>query len=189
MHRAAALPSRDINAALLRVRAAAALRAFNVGDYALDIWLADDERMRSLNRTHRGKDRTTDVLSFPYAHEHVTRAFLSPGALPLPTSRADARLGDVFVGIAAARSAAVRVPSGCAADPAGLVPAVCGCYGRLYAAAAPVGVDDACWLLAVHGICHLLGHTHEDVADTAAMIADEDSALRAAEHAIAARGG
>jgi len=33
----------------------------------LTILLADDERLRALNRAHRGKDKPTNVLSFPAA--------------------------------------------------------------------------------------------------------------------------
>lgn len=35
-----------------------------VGDAEVSVTLVDDERMRELNRTYRGVDRTTDVLSF-----------------------------------------------------------------------------------------------------------------------------
>ena len=31
----------------------------------LTIWLVDNDKSRTLNRRHRGKDRSTDVLSFP----------------------------------------------------------------------------------------------------------------------------
>jgi probable rRNA maturation factor len=36
-----------------------------VGDGHLAVELVDAERMRTLNREHRGIDRPTDVLSFP----------------------------------------------------------------------------------------------------------------------------
>jgi probable rRNA maturation factor len=35
----------------------------------LDIVIADDETVRELNRTHRGLDENTDVLSFSFDHE------------------------------------------------------------------------------------------------------------------------
>lgn len=34
-------------------------------DASLSLWIVGDERMRELNRTHRRKDKPTDVLSFP----------------------------------------------------------------------------------------------------------------------------
>jgi probable rRNA maturation factor len=45
--------------------AAAVLRAVGVTDGHVAIDFVDAERMRELNREHRGIDRPTDVLSFP----------------------------------------------------------------------------------------------------------------------------
>jgi probable rRNA maturation factor len=50
---------------VLRQAAEAALRAAGVVDGHLAIELVDAERIRELNREHRGRDRPTDVLSFP----------------------------------------------------------------------------------------------------------------------------
>jgi probable rRNA maturation factor len=49
----------------LRPPVAAALAAAGVGDGHLALELVDAERIRELNREHRGKDEPTDVLSFP----------------------------------------------------------------------------------------------------------------------------
>ncbi len=49
----------------LREPAAAALDAAGVTDGHLSVELVDAERIRELNREHRGKDEPTDVLSFP----------------------------------------------------------------------------------------------------------------------------
>ena len=43
----------------------AALRAAGVADGHLAVELVDEARIRELNRTRRGIDRATDVLSFP----------------------------------------------------------------------------------------------------------------------------
>ena len=49
----------------LRSAVAAALAAADVGDGHLAVEIVDAERIRELNREHRGKDAPTDVLAFP----------------------------------------------------------------------------------------------------------------------------
>jgi probable rRNA maturation factor len=49
----------------LRPAVAAALQAAGVADGHLAVELVDEERIRVLNREHRGKDAATDVLAFP----------------------------------------------------------------------------------------------------------------------------
>ena len=49
----------------LRAATAAALDAAGVADGHLSIELVGEERIRELNREHRGRDAPTDVLSFP----------------------------------------------------------------------------------------------------------------------------
>jgi len=51
------------------VRAALALEGAAPGE--IGIVLADDARLRGLNRAWRGIDRATDVLSFPYQEQRV----------------------------------------------------------------------------------------------------------------------
>lgn len=49
----------------LRGAVAAALSAMDVADGHLAVELVDSERIRELNRDHRGEDVPTDVLAFP----------------------------------------------------------------------------------------------------------------------------
>jgi probable rRNA maturation factor len=49
----------------LRAPAFAALAAAGVADGHLAIELVNEDRIRALNREHRGRDQPTDVLSFP----------------------------------------------------------------------------------------------------------------------------
>ena len=49
----------------LRQAVSAALAAGGVNDGHLSVTLVDAERIRQLNRDHRGRDLPTDVLSFP----------------------------------------------------------------------------------------------------------------------------
>jgi probable rRNA maturation factor len=49
----------------LRDAVSAALAAAGIEDGHLSVGLAGEERIRELNRVHRGRDEPTDVLSFP----------------------------------------------------------------------------------------------------------------------------
>jgi probable rRNA maturation factor len=49
----------------LRSAVAAALEAAGVADGHLAVEIVDGERIRELNREHRGNDAPTDVLAFP----------------------------------------------------------------------------------------------------------------------------
>lgn len=81
--------------ALAAIVAAVATRE-GVDDGEVSVQLVDDERMRTLNRDHRGTDATTDVLSFPIDEDETD---VLPGVPRL--------LGDVVICPAqAARQAA-----------------------------------------------------------------------------------
>jgi probable rRNA maturation factor len=49
----------------LHPQVAAALAAAGVGEGHLSVELVGEERIRELNREHRGRDAATDVLAFP----------------------------------------------------------------------------------------------------------------------------
>jgi probable rRNA maturation factor len=67
----------------LRQAVRAALDGAGVADGHLSVELVGEERIRELNREHRGRDEPTDVLSFPI-----------DGTGPAPGPR---ELGDVFI--------------------------------------------------------------------------------------------
>jgi probable rRNA maturation factor len=67
----------------LRPAVAAALDAAAVGDGHLAVEIVSADRIRRLNREHRGKDAPTDVLAFPL-----------DGVGPVPGPR---ELGDVAI--------------------------------------------------------------------------------------------
>jgi len=86
--------------AYLMTRALAVLRALGVSRYELSLALVDDVEMRALNSRFRGRDRATDVLSFPMNE----RAFKD--ALPPACRGAQRLLGDVAISLdTAARQA------------------------------------------------------------------------------------
>ena len=67
----------------LRAAAEAALRAAGIADGHLSVELVEPARIRELNRSFRGRDEETDVLSFPIDED-------GPTAGPR-------ELGDVFI--------------------------------------------------------------------------------------------
>jgi probable rRNA maturation factor len=63
----------------------------------LSVGFCGDQRMRTVNRTHRSKDKTTDVLSFPVQgdlRKKGPRDWMAPGVLPL---------GDLLISLPQAR--------------------------------------------------------------------------------------
>ncbi len=78
----------------LRELAAAAMDRLGTGPAEVGVLVCDDATIRSLNRHFRGKDKPTDVLSFP-------GRFAEPGGVPY--------LGDVAISLETAhRQAAER---------------------------------------------------------------------------------
>lgn len=84
------------HAPLLRTLAQRAVSTEGLdGAYHVTIVVVSDQRIRELNRTHRGIDAVTDVLSFPLLDGDGAAFVLPPG---LPT-----HLGDVVVALDQAR--------------------------------------------------------------------------------------
>ena len=70
------------------------LAAVDEGDSSLSLTLVNDAEIRALNREHRGKDRATDVLSFPMIGDRD----VSPERM----------LGDVVISVDTARRQAAE---------------------------------------------------------------------------------
>ena len=65
-----------VDARALKTALRKLLTSLDRGDAAISLTLVDDRAIRELNREHRGKDKPTDVLSFPlepepFAHEKL----------------------------------------------------------------------------------------------------------------------
>jgi len=54
----------DLRPERIRAAIAAVLTILKKPDYEITLGLIDDKEMRQLNKTFRGEDKTTDVLSF-----------------------------------------------------------------------------------------------------------------------------
>ncbi|MDE3112803.1 MAG: rRNA maturation RNase YbeY [Chloroflexota bacterium] len=112
----------------------AALRPYRLPrDTQLAIAFVDDAEMRRLNRAHRGKDRTTDVLSFGQELPPGAKGEAARGALRRDVD-GGLQLGDLVISVAQARRQAKR-------------------GGRA------LGREVA--FLAAHGALHLLGYEDE----------------------------
>lgn len=116
----------------------------------LSLTLVNDRAIRELNRQHRGKDRPTDVLSFPLFDvttpvqeaAHVNGAARTNGAASEP----ERMLGDVVISVETARRQAAEYDASLQAE--------------LYR-------------LLIHGLLHVLGHDHHEPGERRAMRAEE----------------
>jgi len=147
------LPSRQVRALGERM-----LRFLERDQDELSILLTDDAYIRTLNATHRGKDRPTDVLAFPQ-DESEPQDDSQDAALPEQAQRGHAPgeerlLGDVVISLDTARRQAQRRKR------------------QL--------IDEVAFLLA-HGILHLLGYDHQNDADEARMNAMTKRLVQAAQ--------
>jgi probable rRNA maturation factor len=81
-----ALPPRLAKWLRLAARVCEAELPAEVREAQLSLTFCGDKRMRTVNRDHRGKDKTTDVLSFPSQQDlrrNSARDWAAPGILPL----------------------------------------------------------------------------------------------------------
>lgn len=117
----------------------------------IGLTIVDDAEITRLNAAHMGKDRPTDVLSFPARPPGQEGEALAAMGVPL---------GDIVLcWDAVLRQAMARVGSGADLTSAAL---------------------DEATVLAIHGLCHLLGHDHGLRGEGRDMHRRERRGLRAA---------
>ena len=116
----------------------------------MELVFTDEEGIRSLNASTRGKDAVTDVLSFPNL-ENIFCKPIRKADFPFDTDEE----GNLFLG-------SVVICRQRAAEQAQE-------YGH--------SLRREVYYLAVHGICHLLGYDHETEEDKAQMRAREEAIL------------
>ena len=121
---------------------------------SVTVSVVDDAEIQRLNAAHMGKDQPTDVLSFPGR---------PPGAEFTEFAAVGCPLGDIVLSWdAVLRQSGARMPAGAS--------------GQALASAA---LDEAT-VLAIHGLCHLLGHDHAARGEARTMHRRELRGLRAA---------
>ena len=127
-----------------------ALEVMGASDATLDLSFVGRARIRTLNRTHRGVDRVTDVLSFPTI-DGVSLP-LDKGNYPFDL---DPDTGKVYLG------------------------SIVICRVKAKEQAAEYGHSEERELayLTVHGVLHLLSFDHIEEADRAKMRAAEERVL------------
>ncbi|KAK3832605.1 MAG: Endoribonuclease YbeY [Linnemannia elongata] len=76
----------EVKAQLEMMLTAAGYKGWDVG-----VSLSGDRTVKKLNNEYRGKNRSTDILSFRFAEA------IKPGKLPKPQSEDDKNLGDLFI--------------------------------------------------------------------------------------------
>lgn len=138
--------SGDPTVDLRRVRKAVrtALRPYSLpGDVQVALAFVDDGAMRGLNRTHRRKDKTTDVLSFGQRLPRRAKGAAAAAALEREPD-GTLELGDIVISAAqAARQAKRRKHS----------------------------LEREIAFLAAHGALHLLGFEDDTMAGYREMVA------------------
>jgi rRNA maturation RNase YbeY len=124
--------------------ARALLKLLSLDNYELSLLLTGDSRMRELNRAFRGRDSSTDVLSFPQFDNCAIagREHSAADCEIMP-----AALGDVVISVDTALRQAERLG---------------------------VTSESRLRTLLIHGVLHLLGYDHEKSrADARRMFARE----------------
>lgn len=58
-----------VNARAIKATMQSLMKAVDESDAAISVTFVDDDAIREINREHRGKDKATDVLSFPLEPE------------------------------------------------------------------------------------------------------------------------
>lgn len=128
---------------------AALTKALGVEGYEVAIEFVGQGRMRTINRTFRGHDKSTDVLSFP---QQTWKTSLKSG-----TRRRTLRvkkgipgispsLGDVIISLPDAKQNARSIGQ---------------------------GLDREVGFLLVHGVLHLCGHDHIKKTDERRMLSEQ----------------
>jgi len=129
-----------INTKRIRTQIHKILEIVGYPDFDVGIWFTTNTTIRKYNQKYRHKNKTTDILSFPY-HTNLT-----PDKKITVTTPEDKNLGDIIIS-----------------------PAYVATRAREYG----LSFDHHLSTILIHGICHLIGHTHDTESDYTRMQAVE----------------
>lgn len=82
-----------VSTPVLRKKTEQILNALDFDNHEISIVITDDAQVRDLNRTYRGKDKPTNVLSFPMQEgefSDITPGLLGDVVISLDTTEAEA---------------------------------------------------------------------------------------------------
>lgn len=117
-------------------------------DSEINFLLVDNDKIRELNREYRGKDKPTDVLSFPIVGTEDGR--FKPEPADYDIEQGVLMLGDVVISLEMARKQAEE-------------------FGHSFKREVA--------FLAAHGVLHLLGYNHEKEEEETALIEKQEAIL------------
>lgn len=90
-----------ISPALLHRFVVRALEELGYGDFDVGIWLTSNRTIRAFNAQYRKKNKTTDILSFPFHHD------AQPDRKIVARTPEDRNLGDIMISAEYARKKAI----------------------------------------------------------------------------------
>lgn len=125
------------------------LKRYGLARMGLSIQFVGQKTMRDLNRKYRGKDRSTDVLSFP--QKQFREPLRTSRVKEYPTSLVPESLGDIVISLKDAEKNARRIGQ---------------------------SLDREVAFLLVHGFLHLCGHDHMHPKEEAVMLEEQKILMR-----------
>lgn len=136
------LNTRKIDAIVLRVQ-----KLLGVEDFETSLDWVSQVDMKKVNFEYRGKDSSTDVLSFPQQTWQPALTTSQPyKTLPKDQNMPPKLLGDILISLSDARENAASIGQ---------------------------GLDRELAFLIVHGILHLCGHDHIEAEEEQIMLTEQ----------------
>lgn len=114
----------------------------------ISFFLADDGKIREMNRDYRQMDKATDVLSFPMVDIDEGKILSSTGDYDMDEGLL--LLGDIVISLETAKRQAIE-------------------YGHSF--------ERELAFLSVHGVYHLLGYDHQDILQERKMLDKQEQVL------------